>query len=178
MFHKHRRFAAGAGARRLGGQHLVPDVPLRLKPERRSRSRTRLRAFPRPSEPIRPVYPPSQWITSPTRLRIPNGDKDLAQPLALDKKAATASGAFPASIPLDAQERRVDQRQMRALRHAAGGRYFDFTPVMIVALASSVGARDLAIGAGDAELYGFAGIQAAVVISIRVFRFRGAGKAN
>ena len=47
-----------------------------------------------------------------------------------------------------------------------------------MAVASSVGARDLAIGAGDAELYGFAGIQAAVVISIRVFRFRGAGKAN
>ena len=178
MFHKHRRFAAGTGARLTGGQPLAPNVPLRLKPERRSRSRTRPRALPRPSAPIRPVYPPSQWITSPTRLRIPNGDKDLPQAVGLDKKAATASGAFPASIPLDAQERRVDQCKIREMRHAVGAHYFDFIPGRIVALASSVGARDLAIGAGDTDLYGFAGIQAAVVISIRVFRFRGAGKAN
>ena len=45
-------------------------------------------------------------------------------------------------------------------------------------LASSVGTRDLAIGAGDTEPYLFAGMLAAVVISIRVFLFRGAGKAN
>jgi len=102
----------------------------------------------------------------------------LAQAVGLDKKAAAASGAFPASIPLDAQERQVDPRQIRALRHAAGGRYFDFTPVLIVALASSVGARDLAIGAGDTERYLFAGMRAAVVLSIRGFLVRGAEKAN
>ena len=89
-----------------------------------------------------------------------------------------ASGAGPASIRLDAQEGRVDRRQMRARRHAAGVRYLDFTPVLIVALASVVGARDLAIGTGDTELSIFAGMRAAVVISIRVFLFRGAGKAN
>ena len=64
------------------------------------------------------------------------------------------------------------------VRHAAGMRYFDFTPVMIVALASVVGARYLAIGTGDTELYIFAGMVAAVVISLRVFLFKGAGKAN
>ena len=67
---------------------------------------------------------------------------------------------------------------VRELRHAAGARYLDFTPVLIVALASVVRARDLAIGTGDTELYLFAGMRAAVVISIRVFLFRGAGKAN
>ena len=46
------------------------------------------------------------------------------------------------------------------------------------ALASVVGARYLAIGAGDTELYIFAGMIAAVVISVRVFLFRGAGRAN
>jgi len=81
----------------------------------------------------------------------------LAQAVGLDKKAATASGAFPASIPLDAQERRVDPRQIRALHHATGVCYLDFTPVMIVTLAPVVGARDLAIGAGDTERYLFAG---------------------
>jgi len=76
------------------------------------------------------------------------------------------------------KERVVDQRRIRELRHAAGVRYLDFTPVLIVALASVVGARYLAIGTGDTELYIFAGMLAAVVISVRVFLFRGAGKAN
>lgn len=76
------------------------------------------------------------------------------------------------------KERLVDKQRIREMRHAAGVRYFDFTPVMIVALASVVGARYLAIGTGDTELYVFAGMLAAVVISIRVFIFRGAGRAN
>ena len=76
------------------------------------------------------------------------------------------------------KERVVDKQRIREMRHAAGVRYLDFTPVMIVALASIIGARYLAIGTGDTELYVFAGMLAAVVISIRVFIFRGAGKAN
>ena len=76
------------------------------------------------------------------------------------------------------KERVVDKQRIREMRHAAGVRYFDFTPVMIVALASIIGTRYLAIGTGDTELYIFAGMLAAVVISLRVFLFRGAGKAN
>ena len=64
------------------------------------------------------------------------------------------------------KERLVDKRKIREMRHAAGVRYFDFTPVMIVALASIVGARYLAIGTGDTELYIFAGMVAAVVILV------------
>ena len=89
------------------------------------------------------------------------------------------SGGNPQAIAdmLDdsAKERLVDKRKIREMRHAAGVRYFDFTPVMIVALASVVGARYLAIGTGDTELYIFAGMLAAVVISVRVFLFRGRG---
>jgi energy-coupling factor transporter ATP-binding protein EcfA2 len=92
------------------------------------------------------------------------------------------SGGNPQAIAdmLDdsAKERLVDKRKIREMRHAAGVRYLDFTPVMVVALASVVGARYLAIGTGDTELYVFAGMLAAVVISVRVFLFRGAGKAN
>ncbi|MFZ1493087.1 MAG: ATP-binding protein [Candidatus Competibacter denitrificans] len=76
------------------------------------------------------------------------------------------------------KERLVDKQRIREMRHAAGVRYFDFTPVMIVALASVVGARYLAIGTGNTELYIFAGMVAAVIISLRVFLFKGAGKAN
>ena len=92
------------------------------------------------------------------------------------------SGGNPQAIAdmLDdsAKERLVDKQRIREMRHAAGVRYFDFTPVMIVALASVVGARYLAIGTGDTELYIFAGMVAAVIISLRVFLFKGAGKAN
>jgi len=49
---------------------------------------------------------------------------------------------------------------------------------MIVSLASVIGARYLAIGTGDTELYIFAGMLAAIVISVRVFLLRGAGRAN
>jgi len=92
------------------------------------------------------------------------------------------SGGNPQAIAdmLDdsAKERLVGETQIREMRHAAGVRYVDFTPVMIIALASVVGARYLAIGTGDTELYIFAGMLAAVVISVRVFLFKGAGKAN
>ena len=64
------------------------------------------------------------------------------------------------------------------MKHAAGVKYLDFTPVLIVALAAVIGARYLAIGTGDTALYVFAGMLAAVVLSVRVFLVRGAGKAN
>jgi hypothetical protein len=72
----------------------------------------------------------------------------------------------------------VDPQKIRALRHATGVCYLDFTPVMIVALASVVGARDLAIGAGDTGLYGFAGMRAVVVIRIWGVLFKDAGQAG
>ncbi|MFO7639901.1 MAG: hypothetical protein R6X17_01100 [Candidatus Competibacteraceae bacterium] len=64
------------------------------------------------------------------------------------------------------------------MRHAAGIQYLDFSPVLLVSLAAIVGARYLAIGTGDTALYVFAGMLAAVVLSVRVFLVRGAGKAN
>lgn len=67
----------------------------------------------------------------------------------------------------------MDRRKIREMRHAVGAHYFDFIPGRIVALASSVGARDLAIGAGDTALAIVAGMRAAVVLSIRGFLFRG-----
>lgn len=76
------------------------------------------------------------------------------------------------------KERLVDKRHIREMRHAAGVRYLDFTPIMVVALASIVAVRYMARGTGDTELYVFAGMVAAFVIALRVFLFRGAGKAN
>jgi hypothetical protein len=56
--------------------------------------------------------------------------------------------------------------------------YLDFTPVMIVGGACIIGSRYLAIGLGDTTLYIMAGMAAALFLSLRLFLFRGAGKAN
>jgi len=81
-------------------------------------------------------------------------------------------------VKLDTQGQRVDQCKIREMRRAAWVCYLDFTPAMIVALASVIGARDLAIGAGDTELYGFAGMRAVVVIRIWGVLFKDAGQAG
>ena len=77
-----------------------------------------------------------------------------------------------------AKERLVDKRQIREMRHQAGVRYLDFTPVMIVSGACIVGTRYLAMGMGDKTLYIMAGMTAALFMSLRFFLFKGAGRAN
>jgi hypothetical protein len=76
------------------------------------------------------------------------------------------------------KERLVDKRKIREMRHAAGVRYLDFTPVVILGTAFIVGARYLAMGTGDKALYIAAGMTAAVVFSVRFLLFRGAGRAS
>lgn len=72
-----------------------------------------------------------------------------------------------------AKERVVDKRQIREMKHQAGMRYLDFTPVMIVCGALVVGTRYLAIGLGDTALYIMAGMGAALFVSFRFFMFKG-----
>ena len=92
------------------------------------------------------------------------------------------SGGNPQAIAdmLDnsAKERVVDKKQIREMRHQAGVRYLNFTPVMIVGGACIIGARYIAIGIGDTALYVMAGMAAALFLSLRLFLFKGAGKAN
>jgi energy-coupling factor transporter ATP-binding protein EcfA2 len=92
------------------------------------------------------------------------------------------SGGNPQAIAdmLDnsAKERVVDKRQIREMKHQAGVRYLDFTPVMLISGACIIGARYLAIGLGDTALYVMAGMAAALFLSLRFFLFRGAGRAN
>lgn len=77
-----------------------------------------------------------------------------------------------------AKERVVDKRRIREMKHAAGVRYLDFTPVMIVSGACIIGARYVAIGLGDTALYVMAGMAAALFLSLRFFLFKGAGRAS
>ena len=76
------------------------------------------------------------------------------------------------------RERVVDRRKIREMAHAAGVNYLDFTPVVIICTAGIVGTRYLAMGIGDKALYILAGLAAAVLLSVRVFIFKGAGRAN
>ncbi len=76
------------------------------------------------------------------------------------------------------RERVVDKKKIREMRHHAGIQYVDFTPVIIISTALIVGTRYLAIGLGDTAMYILAGMTAAVLMSARMFLFRGAGKAN
>ena len=59
------------------------------------------------------------------------------------------------------------------MRHQAGVRYVDFTPVLILSGAMVMGARYLAIGLGDTALYIVAGMGAALFMGFRVFLARG-----
>jgi hypothetical protein len=92
------------------------------------------------------------------------------------------SGGNPQAIAdmLDesAKERVVNKQQIREMRHQAGVRYLDFTPVMIVAGVCIIGARYIGMGMGDKALYIMAGMLAALFMSLRFFLFEGAGKAN
>jgi energy-coupling factor transporter ATP-binding protein EcfA2 len=77
-----------------------------------------------------------------------------------------------------AKEKRVNKQQIRAMRHAAGVSYLDFTPVMILFGAGIVSTRYLAMGIGDTALYILAGIGAALFLAIRFLFMKGAGKAS
>lgn len=74
------------------------------------------------------------------------------------------------------KERLVDKRKIREMRHAAGVRYVDFTPVMVIAGACIVGARYVAMGLGDTAMYVLAGVGAALFMAIK--NLRSGGKAN
>ncbi|MBK1695401.1 ATPase [Chromatium weissei] len=77
-----------------------------------------------------------------------------------------------------AKERVVNKQQIRAMRHAAGVSYLDFTPVMILFGVAIVSTRYLAMGIGDTALYILAGIGAALFLAIRFLFMKGAGKAS
>lgn len=90
------------------------------------------------------------------------------------------SGGVPQAIQdmLDAsaKERVVNKRRIREMRHEAGVRYFDFTPVMIVTGAGLVATRYVALGMGDRMLYVMAGIGAALFLAVRMLLMRGSAR--
>ena len=90
------------------------------------------------------------------------------------------SGGVPQAINdmLDssAKERVVDKRRIREMRHDAGVRYFDFTPVMIVAGAGIVALCYVALGMGDRTIYVMARIGAAMLLAVRMLLAKGSAR--
>lgn len=77
-----------------------------------------------------------------------------------------------------AAEKVISKQMVREMRHQAGIRYWNFTPIMLVLLACVVAARYVGIGTGDKELYVLAGIAFAFLMVGRLFLTRDMHSAN
>ena len=67
----------------------------------------------------------------------------------------------------------VSRQAIRDLHHAAGVRYFDLTPVILVVGAGIIATRFVALGLDDRDLYIIAGCLGAFFVVARYLLFRG-----
>ncbi len=90
------------------------------------------------------------------------------------------SGGIPQAI-LDmleesGKERIIDKRKVREMRHDAGIKYLDFTPMVMILGALIVSMRYIGMGTGDKTLYIMGGMGAALFLTFRFFVFKGVGR--
>ena len=74
------------------------------------------------------------------------------------------------------KERIIDKRKVREMRHDAGVRYLDFTPMIMIMGALIVSMRYIGMGTGDKTLYIMGGMGAALFLTFRFFVFKGVGR--
>ncbi len=90
------------------------------------------------------------------------------------------SGGIPQAIfdMLDesSKERIIDKRKIREMRHDAGVKYLDFTPMIMILGALIVSMRYIGMGTGDKTLYIMGGMGAALFLTFRFFVFKGVGR--
>jgi hypothetical protein len=90
------------------------------------------------------------------------------------------SGGIPQAIydMLDesSKESLIDKKKVRAMRHEAGVRYLDFTPMVMILGALIVSMRYIGMGTGDKTLYIMGGMGAALFLTFRFFVFKGIGQ--
>lgn len=83
------------------------------------------------------------------------------------------SGGVPAAIEgmvgAAAHDGLVTLAGIRAYRHEAGARYFDMTPLLLVALVAFVALRYIARGANDVELFVLSGVVTSLLMGLRMF---------
>ncbi len=90
------------------------------------------------------------------------------------------SGGIPQAIfdmlEESSKERILDKRKVREMRHDAGVKYLDFTPMIMIFGALIVSMRYIGMGTGDKTLYIMGGMGAALFLTFRFFVFKGVGR--
>jgi len=90
------------------------------------------------------------------------------------------SGGIPQAIfdmlEESSKERIIDKRKVREMRHDAGVKYLDFTPMVMILGALIVSMRYIGMGTGDKTLYIMGGMGAALFLTFRFFVFKGVGR--
>jgi energy-coupling factor transporter ATP-binding protein EcfA2 len=90
------------------------------------------------------------------------------------------SGGIPQAIfdmlEESSKERIIDKRKVREMRHDAGIKYLDFTPMVMILGALIVSMRYIGMGTGDKTLYIMGGMGAALFLTFRFFVFKGVGR--
>ena len=126
-----------------------------------------------------PALPP-EVATQIVRAYIAKRGVLIESPELYTSHVVRQSGGVPQAIndmlDASAKERVVDKRRIREMRHDAGVKYFDFTPVMIVAGAGIVALRYVALGMGDRTMYVMAGIGAAMFLAVRMLLMKGSAR--
>jgi len=90
------------------------------------------------------------------------------------------SGGIPQAIfdmlEESSKERIIDKRKVREMRHDAGVKYLDFTPMVMILGALIVSMRYIGMGTGDKTLYIMGGMGAALFLTFKFFIFKGVGR--
>ncbi len=90
------------------------------------------------------------------------------------------SGGIPQAIfdmlEESSKERILDKRKVREMRHDAGIKYLDFTPMVMLLGALIVSMRYIGMGTGDKTLYIMGGMGAALFLTFKFFIFKGVGR--
>jgi len=90
------------------------------------------------------------------------------------------SGGIPQAIfdmlEESSKETLIDKRKVRAMRHDAGVRYLDFTPMVMLLGAMIVSMRYIGMGTGDKTLYIMGGMGAVLFLTFKFFVFKGIGR--
>ena len=74
------------------------------------------------------------------------------------------------------KEKLIDKRKVREMRHDAGIKYLDFTPIVMLLGALIVSMRYIGMGTGDKTLYIMGGMGAALFLTFKFFIFKGVGR--
>jgi hypothetical protein len=152
---------------RLGAEALVLGATSRLTPSCHKLwwAFEPLEVPPLEREAVRQLL----WALAP---RAHIADPDMFEAKVMEQ----ASGNPLAVVELVKQvagTRTVSRQAIRDLHHGAGVRYFDLTPVVLLAGAGLIAARFVALGLEDRDLYIIAGSLGALFVVARSLLFRG-----